>query len=475
MPKADQLSKAAVFAKKHALRFRKSRYFPTLLVVIGVFVTLNLLVLAYYRERAYPHTSVGDLAVGGRSYADLSNELTPERLLPAQFVVATESEKQSLELSALGVSVDKDETLANIKKSRSAIPLWNLLATHRAQPAIYIDEDKLEKAADGLSKELSKEPVDAKIVLKDGVFTLEPSQDGYDVESRNAATALRRAVNANRAAVALKPQALKPKTPTDKLQPVLASLVSQQNTPLSFTYGQKSASPTPQQIGGWYEASGESFVLADSRVRAYVRGLGSGWGIGVENLEAAVKDVKTSIQSGKKLSFTLVAKKVLRAYKYCTALKGVDAAHLEGFNSKLASVYADLSGWSLDGQVTFSRVTSGCNFTAWLAAADQMTSFGGVCDSTWSCRIGNNVVINFDRWQNASSAWSNAGGSLEDYRVMVVNHETGHWLGFGHLHCSGAGQLAPVMQQQSINLEGCKFNPRPLPAELSSLRASLSG
>ena len=37
---------------------------------------------------------------------------------------------------------------------------------------------------------------------------------------------------------------------------------------------------------------------------------------------------------------------------------------------------------------------------------------------------------------------------------MVINHETGHWLGLGHSFCSGPGQLAPVMQQQSIDVTG---------------------
>jgi len=91
----------------------------------------------------------------------------------------------------------------------------------------------------------------------------------------------------------------------------------------------------------------------------------------------------------------------------------------------------------------------------------------------WSCRVGPNVVINFDRWQNASPAWNQMGGTLEEYRHMVINHESGHWLGFGHAQCPGAGQQAPVMQQQSINLQGCKFNAWPTAGEIAALRRSL--
>ena len=47
---------------------------------------------------------------------------------------------------------------------------------------------------------------------------------------------------------------------------------------------------------------------------------------------------------------------------------------------------------------------------------------------------------------------------------MVVNHETGHWLGHGHLGCPGPGP-APVMMQQSKGRGACSFNPWPLPFE----------
>ena len=52
---------------------------------------------------------------------------------------------------------------------------------------------------------------------------------------------------------------------------------------------------------------------------------------------------------------------------------------------------------------------------------------------------------------------------------MVVNHETGHWLGFGHSNCSSPGAAAAVMQQQSMGMQGCTPNPWPLAGERSVL------
>lgn len=140
------------------------------------------------------------------------------------------------------------------------------------------------------------------------------------------------------------------------------------------------------------------------------------------------------------------------------------------FISAVAETLSDQRGWTR-AEYVFSRVevASNADFTISLIQAILLDSIPG-CDSNWSCRNGNNVYINEDRWNGATAAWVSAGGNLRDYRHMVVNHEVGHWLGLGHYNCSyGENGLAPVMQQQSIDLEGCSFNPWPLQWEIDSV------
>lgn len=166
------------------------------------------------------------------------------------------------------------------------------------------------------------------------------------------------------------------------------------------------------------------------------------------------------------------ARPITRTVTYDVSTRGVITADFAAFKTLANETLNDGRGWSRMG-VRFAEVASGGQFTLVLSEAAQVPSFSPGCDSTYSCAVGRYVIINQDRWQGATASWNQAGGSLRDYRHMVVNHETGHWLGHGHPSCPGPGQLAPVMQQQSISLQGCSFNPWPIASELHSSRLGI--
>ena len=158
---------------------------------------------------------------------------------------------------------------------------------------------------------------------------------------------------------------------------------------------------------------------------------------------------------------------------YDVSSRGPITANMTEFRSQSNATLNDGRGWSRLG-VSFQEVASGGMFTLVMSTADQMTSFSPGCGEEYSCRAGRYVIINQDRWLGATPSWNQAGGSLRDYRHMVVNHETGHWLGHGHASCGGSGQAAPVMQQQSISLQGCSFNPWPTTSELWSSQLGIT-
>lgn len=160
---------------------------------------------------------------------------------------------------------------------------------------------------------------------------------------------------------------------------------------------------------------------------------------------------------------------VTRRVTYSVTTRGALTASVADFRRLAQQTYDDPRGWRFGG-VELRRVRRGGDFTLVLATAAAVPSFSSTCSSTWSCRVGRFVIINQDRWLHASPAWNAAGRSLRDYRHLVVNHETGHWLGRGHASCPAGGGPAPVMMQQSKGTGGCRFNPWPLAWEAAAVR-----
>ncbi len=151
-----------------------------------------------------------------------------------------------------------------------------------------------------------------------------------------------------------------------------------------------------------------------------------------------------------------------RHYSYRVGFKGdVGNQSLDHFADVARETLNDQRGWSLGRSIRFSRTTSGtADMNLWLATGKEIAAADPVCDEEWSCRVGKNVYVNITRWKYGTTAWSSRG--IDSYRQYIFNHEVGHWLGLGHTGCSGSGADAPVMQQQSISLGGCRTNLWPL-------------
>jgi hypothetical protein len=152
-------------------------------------------------------------------------------------------------------------------------------------------------------------------------------------------------------------------------------------------------------------------------------------------------------------------------HTYVVVKRGHVTVSMKDFAAKAAETYGDARGWQA-GHHRFVRVSKGGDFTLVMAEAKYLPSYSSVCSVKYSCRAGRYVVINQNRWRGGSKPFT---GTLRNYRHMVVNHETGHWLGRHHAFCPGKGEKAPVMQQQSKGLQGCTPNAWPLAAEIRAV------
>lgn len=122
-------------------------------------------------------------------------------------------------------------------------------------------------------------------------------------------------------------------------------------------------------------------------------------------------------------------------------------------------------GWIANGSVRLQRINDPAQANIRIvieppAVVDYYCGQVGLDTEGWvSCWDGRRTNLNSDRWFYATGQITD----LSVYRTYLVNHEFGHGLGYGHQYCPAPGALAPVMQQQTYGLQGCRANGWPYP------------
>lgn len=441
-------------------------------VTAGIFVVANAVLWAVYRNRTYPGTTLMGANVGNTPYSSLSQKVSTLGLLPKDITLTYGDKKATVPLSEIGFRKETARTTASANQQRSWLPVYNLLSSPKLKAPVAIDSALFKEKAKNLAETFYQAPVNARVALKDTKVNITEGTRGYSLDQTALEAALLAALDANRTRTAVPVKYTDPTLKSADLSDEKQALEWQLATTITFTYEGKSKAASRSDVAAWFVVTGETYTVSSDAIKAYIIQTGNSFGIRVKDVQAMAAAAMTAITDHKAATITLAAQAAAKTYSYCIAAKGVDASHLGGLRTMLQNAFSDNRGWSLGGLVEYKEAGN-CDFTVWLAEASLMPTFGAICDSMWSCRVGPNVVINFDRWQNASPAWNANGGTLQEYRYMVINHETGHWLGFGHSHCPGTGQAAPVMQQQSIDLQGCVFSAWPSANEQATLKSRL--
>lgn len=133
------------------------------------------------------------------------------------------------------------------------------------------------------------------------------------------------------------------------------------------------------------------------------------------------------------------------------------------FAAAVERTLGDPRSWGRGGVQSFQRVSAGSvEFRVVLASPRTVDRYCAPLNtnSYTSCYMNGRSVLNEQRWQEAVPWYAN---DLASYRQYMVNHEVGHALGHGHQNCPAPGALAPVMQQQTLGMQGCRRNSWPYP------------
>ncbi len=133
---------------------------------------------------------------------------------------------------------------------------------------------------------------------------------------------------------------------------------------------------------------------------------------------------------------------------------GVDG---HAFAAMVMTTLNDPRSWSSEGW-TFARTDGDADLVVRLASPDLSERLCRPLRTrgTLSCRSSEGVILTHHRWVKGQEDY---GDDLTGYRQYVVNHEVGHALGRSHTGCPEAGAPAPVMQQQTIDVDPCVPNP----------------
>ncbi len=147
-----------------------------------------------------------------------------------------------------------------------------------------------------------------------------------------------------------------------------------------------------------------------------------------------------------------------------------DGIQVDGpaFAEAVRGTLANPRSWGHGGRLSFQQVGSTAaaarqyDFKVTLISPGNMERYcpGVGTGGYTSCRYGERAVINLARWATAVPDYA---GDIATYRHYVINHEVGHALGNGHQTCPSPGAVAPVMQQQTLGLQGCVKNAWPYP------------
>lgn len=442
--------------------------------VVALFVVINVIMIVAYHGRALPNSFMGKFAVGGKSLNEL-RATKASAILPGSLTFVKNSRSVSKSPEELGVRVDVEKSLHTSTGILRWLPVLSLFGQHHVTLALTTDRNAYAKTVANIDGALSQQPVKQHIDF-DGVnFVIKPNQDGYKIDTDKLLPRVISALQTGQSQLTTPTSVVPVQADRTDLSDQLVRLQKQLDVRLSFVYRSQIVQPARAEMGAWFARSGQTMTVSTARFKTYIISVGQKLGIKVANQSSLAAASNYALSKHSPMKFAIVPSNNATVVRtYCTAVRGVSPSVLAELNGKLAATYADARGWNDGGRIVFQHVSSGCQYTVWMSAPSQMTSFGAICDAFYNCQVGTNVIMNYDRWKSATPPWNKTGRNLEDYHVLMINHETGHRLGFlDNPACPAAGKPAPVMMQQSISLKGCAFNIWPLASEFTALNRTL--
>lgn len=436
-------------------------------VLVGFFIVANLSMAVLYTNKALPNQMLAGQNVSDASYKDIER-LVKEYTLPTSVTLQKDTRSETLPTDRLDIRINQRKTMDEVR-AKPLLPLFSLFEKQHTSLVLEADANAIADKILILDAPFSRAATDRRVAFDGNAFIVEDAKGGYTFDADKTARGIIHGLAQGKRTISVATDVTPPGNNSGDFAKERDQLNKQLAARVTYKAGSKTIETTKKDIGGFFEHNGRTMVLSDAAISAYVAGVAARLGVTPPNISDATIATRYAVQKVQDITFVL-SNTGARTLSYCTVADGVAQSELSDLTGKLAVAYGDPKGWNNGGRIAFRHVESGCDYRVVLATPSAMTSYGAICDDYYNCQVGNNVIVNNDRWLYATEPWNKTGQTLETYRLLIINHETGHRLGLRDYNvCSGAGSPAPVMMQQSIDLMGCTFNVWPLQSELDKL------
>jgi lipoprotein-anchoring transpeptidase ErfK/SrfK len=222
-----------------------------------VVVAAQLVVTSWFAGRVYPGVTVAGVSVGGMTYHQARDRLAGKL---EDYKVSLRVGEKSYEATPAeaGITYDLEATVQQAYvqgRNEWYAPLGLLQINRHTQSLAYaysVDQPRQRQYVEQIVAASGQAPVDASVVVQDGVPTVQPDQKGYALSAAEVAAALEQQV----ASVQVEQVTLKPSIQVARIQgadvkPAIEQTKRLLAVPITITYQGQSFRPTAAQMGEW--------------------------------------------------------------------------------------------------------------------------------------------------------------------------------------------------------------------------------
>lgn len=229
-------------------------------------------------------------------------------------------------------------------------------------------------------------------------------------------------------------------------------------TPVKKNPGQDASNPTDPNAGA---------NPADPDGKGKVEGVPKSDNDAAKPIDFGMEGLTEGTPSGTTVGSTrqLDAQRSSKTFSYDLTFDSGLGLKADQLSEGIHKVLNDPRSWAADGYTAF-QVPSRGQYHIFILGKDEVNKYctEAISQGYYSCTIGNAVYINADRWFNGDESFIKRGGTVNDYRIYLLNRQLGLALGMPEAKCAGPGKLSPVMESQTKSDSPCKANGWPYPS-----------